>query len=473
MKKSLFLLIISLSMFISGFGQSFVWTDPIPVTDSISTNVNIGLPPLFGFGTDILFGVWEKTIDANTTALYGRNISSMEEPFIMLSQPNVQYRHPMVINWQNGDTLLAVIYETNQNGNWDIYYSKYLSNGTMSPSLPICNTAADEVNFKYQDSFGLVWEQDGAIKFMNYVIGGSPSTATTYNLDQVNCHHPVISTGYCEWEKVIGSDTAVMFSEFHSLTSSWTPSAQLFGGINKNLYCTNDFGAFLIWQSKVDSKWRIKNSQVYDQSFYYVNDFAGANNIEPNLIPVPLVTKGMSPALPSFLSFASDVTGNYEIYVNHDIFDTVYYNISNHATINRHPQFFATMSYLYGYYSAFLFWESWRNNNWQIWVSHIDVPEGIRENGPAGSIILDNYPNPFTGTTTIQYKIAKEGYSSIEIFNTLGKKIRTLKEGSDSQGTHSIVWDGNDADGNRLLPGIYICTLRINDNLIQRKIAVL
>ena len=55
----------------------------------------------------------------------------------------------------------------------------------------------------------------------------------------------------------------------------------------------------------------------------------------------------------------------------------------------------------------------------------------------------------------------------------MGMKVRTLKEGTEQPGKHSLTWDGKDANGNRMTPGIYICSLEINNKRIQRKITIL
>ncbi len=472
MKKLYFLLLICSALVSKGFSQAFVWTDPIPVSDSLSDNVNFNMPPLFGSSSEGLFGVWEKQINASTTAIYGRDMLGMTPPFLMLFQPNVIFRHPVVENYLNGDTILAVIYETNMNGNWDIYCSKYLSNGTMAPPVPVVNSPADEENLRYSPNMGIVWEQNGAVMFRNFIVGFATTGLTTVILDQGDCHHPSISSGYCEWEKVSGTDTVVMYAMYQSATSSWTSPQQLVGGINRNISNMDDYGSMIMWQARAGSDWRIKFADLYTPTFYTVNDFQGANNIEPAMINVMLVTKGKFPYLPSFLSFASDVSGSYEIYVNQAFFDTIYTNISNHPGMNHHPQFFSTFVYNYGYMTVFLTWESWRNNHWQIWMTHIDIPEGITEKNALGSLNLKNFPNPFNQSTTITYECTDAGSSSIAIYDIIGEKICILKEGLDQPGKHSLVWDGKDGNGNSVSPGIYICSLRINNQVSQRKITV-
>jgi len=59
--------------------------------------------------------------------------------------------------------------------------------------------------------------------------------------------------------------------------------------------------------------------------FYSVNDFPGANKYISNVYQsLLIVTQGRLSSILHFFSFASDITGSYEIYVNHDMWDTVF-----------------------------------------------------------------------------------------------------------------------------------------------------
>lgn len=474
MKNFTLFFVIYISIISSGYSQSAVWTDPVAVTDSLTNNVNINLPDMFGSNSDTaIYSVWEKTIDTHTTAIYGRNLITMGEPFVILSQPNVQFRHPVIRNWISGDTVLLVLYETNMNGNWDIYYSKYLKNGTVSPPVPVCNSAENEMNFKFHDSFGIVWEQNGAIMFKNFVIGGFPSPVITVTIDQGNCHNPVLSYNYCAWQKVVGTDTTIMQAQYNYSGSSWYSPLLVAQGINKNLSVGPGDDSYLTWQAKEGGKWVSKAVDLFDGLPYTTANFPGSNNIYPTFLNTLIITKQGITFLPSYFSFASDVTGNYEIYVNQVYWDTNYFNISNHQTFNIHPNFFSSMTYMYGYQTVFLCWESFRNNHWQIWMSHVDIAMGLNDQSSSGLAGLENFPNPFSQSTTITYELASESYSSIIITNMMGERIRILKEGREGQGKHSLTWDGKDSNGNHVAPGIYLCLMKVNDRFMQRKISVL
>ena len=61
------------------------------------------------------------------------------------------------------------------------------------------------------------------------------------------------------------------------------------------------------------------------------------------------------------------------------------------------------------------------------------------------------YPNPFTGSTTITYSLAQDGPVSVEVYNTLGRKVRTLVVGAETAGNHEVKFEaGNLARGTYL-----------------------
>jgi hypothetical protein len=79
-----------------------------------------------------------------------------------------------------------------------------------------------------------------------------------------------------------------------------------------------------------------------------------------------------------------------------------------------------------------------------------------------GFALEQNYPNPFNPTTRIDYSIAAPGNVSVAVFNMLGQKVTTLVNGNQSQGAHSIEWNGHDEHGLPLSSGTYLYEVSIN-----------
>jgi hypothetical protein len=85
-----------------------------------------------------------------------------------------------------------------------------------------------------------------------------------------------------------------------------------------------------------------------------------------------------------------------------------------------------------------------------------------------------NYPNPFNPSTTIRYSLAGEATVTLEIFNVLGQKVRTLLAGeTQTPGSYEITWDGMDARGRSVGSGAYLYRLTANDFVETRKMIML
>ncbi len=75
---------------------------------------------------------------------------------------------------------------------------------------------------------------------------------------------------------------------------------------------------------------------------------------------------------------------------------------------------------------------------------------------------LNNYPNPFNPTTTIEFSIQTDSKVELSIFNIKGQKIKNLTQNEFGSGIHSIIWNGDDELETPVSSGIYYYKLNIN-----------
>ncbi len=92
---------------------------------------------------------------------------------------------------------------------------------------------------------------------------------------------------------------------------------------------------------------------------------------------------------------------------------------------------------------------------------------------PADISLAQNYPNPFNPETTIKYFLPQKSMVTLKIFNTLGEVVRTLREGMESSGMKTAVWNGTDDAGKKVSSGHYIYQLKTNGFLESRKMILL
>lgn len=86
----------------------------------------------------------------------------------------------------------------------------------------------------------------------------------------------------------------------------------------------------------------------------------------------------------------------------------------------------------------------------------------------SGLLDVQNFPNPFQASTTISYALTEPSRVSIDIYNMLGQKVRTLASESLSSGTQSVVWNGRNNAGQMVSRGAYVYTVRAGDFIQSR-----
>lgn len=90
----------------------------------------------------------------------------------------------------------------------------------------------------------------------------------------------------------------------------------------------------------------------------------------------------------------------------------------------------------------------------------LDFPPEPQEPGPGDrNVVLQNYPNPFTNETTIEYSIAEEGDVTLEVFDALGQPVFTLAVGHRTPATYTVAWNGRSTNGREVPSGVYVIRL--------------
>jgi hypothetical protein len=87
--------------------------------------------------------------------------------------------------------------------------------------------------------------------------------------------------------------------------------------------------------------------------------------------------------------------------------------------------------------------------------------------------LSQNYPNPFNPVTTIEYAVPSRCEVSIEIFNVLGQKVRTLVNETKTAGSCRIEWNGNDDAGKAVSTGVYLYRFQAGDVVQTKKMLLI
>ncbi|MCK4573237.1 MAG: T9SS type A sorting domain-containing protein, partial [candidate division Zixibacteria bacterium] len=84
-----------------------------------------------------------------------------------------------------------------------------------------------------------------------------------------------------------------------------------------------------------------------------------------------------------------------------------------------------------------------------------------------------NYPNPFNPDTRIDFDLPQSSRVALAVFNVLGRKVKTLINEQMPAGTHTVVWDGREDNGNPVASGVYLYRLETGSSVFTRKMMLL
>jgi hypothetical protein len=218
-------------------------------------------------------------------------------------------------------------------------------------------------------------------------------------------------------------------------------------------------------------------------SGYEFTDAISEENHDLSLDPEKLIP-GFNGTLP-FISLFPDVTDDEAvIYDFHAEGGSQYEDVS--VAIGSDPNgTFALMGF-----PLYFFDEDNVREGLTQFLTNIGEVSAENEELQITNLELSNYPNPFNPSTTISFNLSNEQLSTLrsktatsnqlneqirlEIFNVKGQKVKTfLVIPGGVEGQHSVVWDGEDENGDSVTSGIYFYKLKAGKIEIVKKMVLL
>lgn len=108
------------------------------------------------------------------------------------------------------------------------------------------------------------------------------------------------------------------------------------------------------------------------------------------------------------------------------------------------------------------------------YVGLVDSPESSTGASPgAAELALRVHPTPFTRSTRVGFDLPAAGAVSLHVFDSGGRLVRTLLDGSSRQsGRHALEWNGQGDSGRVLEPGVYFSRIRALGRVETTKIVL-
>jgi len=88
-------------------------------------------------------------------------------------------------------------------------------------------------------------------------------------------------------------------------------------------------------------------------------------------------------------------------------------------------------------------------------------------------IQIENYPNPFHQGTTFRFNLPKTMAVSLDIYNLKGQKVRSLFKGSVPKGSHSVIWNNQNDNGEKVASGVYLYRLTTSERTLTKQMLLL
>ncbi len=107
------------------------------------------------------------------------------------------------------------------------------------------------------------------------------------------------------------------------------------------------------------------------------------------------------------------------------------------------------------------------SGKYQVSLSITSINNG--NSSPRKFQLEQNYPNPFSSTTAIPYKLKKETNVQVTIYDILGRVVRNFSVSMQSAGPHSIFWDGHNNIGEKVASGVYFYRLNVDGESLVKK----
>lgn len=102
-------------------------------------------------------------------------------------------------------------------------------------------------------------------------------------------------------------------------------------------------------------------------------------------------------------------------------------------------------------------------------LESLNLPVGIKETNQeviSRCLLRQNFPNPFSSVTNIEFTVVKEEKIRIEVYDITGRIVQTVLNERKKPGTYQVTFDGSFLKNGlfccRLLCGKYSCTKRMH-----------
>ena len=484
--KAYFSAIFVIILFIMGITGLYAqdWTEPAAISDSVSDNRNAIVKQILLNGSAGHYIFWERSVDSIATAIYYNDLYNPGDPVELLSATNVHYRNPQIISTSqmDNDTLFYFFYESDQDGDIDIYYMVNTFDGFSGP-VQLTTSPGDETHFSCNDGGTLSWQEDDKIKSSRLTKNNSPFIISDpVTIDSINCSDPAVSpttyysTHYISWLKKVEDSTVIYYSYYWN--ASWSEPQLVYDPGNSaslsfaETACGWNGDDLMVWESISEDEHTIKALGMWGGD--YVGNFYQEDPFLPSflsyMVPVNELFYG------GFLTFVNSEVQNGDIYANVEgmwIPEDIegYVNLSGSPSEETNPALFNGKCVDY-VCDVINIWESRRNDHWQLYYSLNSVGCWGSVSGPDKPLKNELYisPNPARDACDISYTISENTMVSLQLCTPDGRQFTLVDQLYQQEGNYTYHLNFDQFEPGNRYCGLYMIRLLTFNQSTTRKI---
>jgi hypothetical protein len=390
-----------------------------------------------------------------------------------------------------------ILWETNQNGNWDIAFSVDSGDGWTAPGIYF-NSVEDELDpsfafhpyfFFYNNNQYQVVYSKGSSIFLY-----TKDTVATEELifegnDTIKYSNPVYTDA---WEfkiaaaesRINGGSPYIVYRQKSNMDSAWGEIREAFrraSAINPK-FIVADYTMALSFEVLFDGKRKV--------IWINLDDLRSSNTVHELLDDQSLETSDFfTLELPQIVTKRGDYNDSYNPYTFRFVRnDSTFIRVLNNNTWSSiYSDYYTRVGDSHSALGALGFYNYYGIISYTIWEDSSDGRInlfGIKRINPYGDVkmpfpirfsLSQNYPNPFNPRTKIQYAVgnlpdgkAGRQFVSLKIYDILGKEIITLVNEEKLVGVYEVEFNGSN-----LSSGIYFYQLKAGSLILTKKMIYL
>ncbi len=109
----------------------------------------------------------------------------------------------------------------------------------------------------------------------------------------------------------------------------------------------------------------------------------------------------------------------------------------------------------------------------QIFLARSTVVSAAPDNTPhPPAVTLSAWPNPFNPRVNLEVRLPVAGPMKVDIYDTRGRHVQRVYEGTVNPGTHHLAWDGTMTGGGKAPSGVYVARVVADMETVTRKLVL-